>query len=395
MTGNVFFSDMPTNWIAYPDGLGIACVSVTIFLAIICLVTASLRMWVRITSGAIGVDDYLMAVGTGIFTASSIFCCMDVYAGLGSHDDRQDFTDWNKPAVIMYLIPWQITYAWCLLFIKCSICVSLFRITAERKFRLMLWGVMFLASLSALIGFIAVVITCNPIAKNWDPVLAADSSIGYCIDYNIIQGISYYISASSIITDWACAVIPCFIVWNLQMRRKLKISVVGILALGAVASLTTIIRLPYLGTYTATSDRYYQVCNIVIWSQIECGVGIIAASLPSLRRLVKNILEKSSSRGGSYHPRSGTDRHTATIGGGKGRSHSGKISRSTKMINLSRPGGNTTICAADRDTGCTWIELDDDSESQKHIITQTNEVSVSVEDTKNNGGISSADSVQR
>lgn len=56
------------------------------------------------------------------------------------------------------------------------------------------------------------------------------------------------------------------------------------------------------------------------------------------------------------------------------------MSRSVKMSNMNRPGGNTTVCAADSDMSRTWIELDDDSESQKHIITQTNEITISIED---------------
>lgn len=76
------------------------------------------------------------------------------------------------------------------------------------------------------------------------------------MDYSIIQNISYFISASSIITDWACAILPCFIVWKLNMKRKLKVSVAVVLALGAVASLSTIVRLPYLGAYTAPVDHY-------------------------------------------------------------------------------------------------------------------------------------------
>jgi hypothetical protein len=115
---------------------------------------------------------------------------------------------------------------------------------------------MVLATVSAMVGFIAVVITCQPMAKNWDPVIQADTSIGYCMTGNIVQNLSYYVSASSIVTDWACAIIPCFIVWNLQMKRKLKISVAAILALGAVASVTTIVRLPYLSAYTAPTDAY-------------------------------------------------------------------------------------------------------------------------------------------
>lgn len=37
----------------------------------------------------------------GLFTTNSIFACLDVYASLGSHDAREDLTDWNKSAVVM------------------------------------------------------------------------------------------------------------------------------------------------------------------------------------------------------------------------------------------------------------------------------------------------------
>ncbi|KAF7534513.1 hypothetical protein G7054_g6185 [Neopestalotiopsis clavispora] len=380
----IYFTDMTPNWLSNVDGLGMACLGITILLTIVSILAVSLRMFARIEAGATGIDDWLMVIATGLFTTDSIFACLDVYASLGSHDAREDLTDWNKSAVVMYLILWQIAYAWCLPFIKCSICFSLFRITSELKYRLLLWAVMVLATVSAMVGFIAVVITCQPMAKNWDPVIQADTNIGYCMTGNIVQNLSYYVSASSIVTDWACAIIPCFIVWNLQMKRKLKISVAAILALGAVASVTTIVRLPYLSAYTAPTDAYYQIANIVIWSEIECGVGIIAGSLPALRRFVKSILDKSS-KGGSYDPRSGSGMGTQTIGGGKGRSHTGKMSRSVKMSNLSRNGNNTVIEAGSKGgknhNNGNWIELEDDSESQKHIITQTNEISVSVEES--------------
>ncbi|KAK6209416.1 hypothetical protein LQW54_006269 [Pestalotiopsis sp. IQ-011] len=377
----VYFTDMTPNWLTDVGGLGVACLGINIVLTILSLLAVSLRMFARVEAGNIGIDDWLMVIAVGLFTTNSIFACLDVYASLGSHDAREDLTDWNKSAVVMYLVLWQVTHAWPLPFINCSICFSLFRITAEVNYRLLLWGVMFLATVSAMIGFIAVVITCQPIAKNWDPVLQADASIGYCMTGNITR-LSYYISASSIVTDWACAIIPCFIVWNLQMERRLKISVAGILALGAVASVNTLVRLPYLSAYTAPTDIYYQIANIVIWSEIECGVGIIAGLLPALRRFLKSILDKSS-RGGSYDPHSGSQFGTATIGGGKGRSHTGgKTSRSVKMSNLSRTNGNNTVIRAggSNNANGNWIELGNDSESQKHIITQTNEVSVSIEE---------------
>lgn len=50
-------------------------------------------------------------------------------------------------------------------------------------------------------------------------------------------------------TDWACAIIPFFIVAGLQMSRRRKISVIAILGLGVSASIATCIRMPYLKYY--------------------------------------------------------------------------------------------------------------------------------------------------
>ena len=67
------------------------------------------------------------------------------------------------------------------------------------------------------------------------------------------------------------------------------------------------------------------VGNIVLWSNIETAIGLIAGSLPSLRFLVvRNI--KSSRNGNSTGPSYGQksrDRNLVTIGGGGPASHGG------------------------------------------------------------------------
>lgn len=78
------------------------------------------------------------------------------------------------------------------------------------------------------------------------------------------------------------------------------------------ASLCTIIRLPYVKYYTRPNDNYLctsfaihhqsihltsqtdNCAHIVLWSIIESGIGIIAGSLPSLRRVLKRRLHLDS-----------------------------------------------------------------------------------------------------
>ncbi|KAK8054372.1 hypothetical protein PG996_013673 [Apiospora saccharicola] len=403
---SVAFSDMPENWLTNPDGLAIACLTITIVLALFAILVVGLRIYARHAIDALGIDDGFMVVATCLFVANSVLCCLDCFAGLGSRDEKVLANPWNGPAATMYLVLWQITYAWSLPFIKCSICFSLFRFTNERRHTIPLWCVMILATFSAMLGFVAVLITCQPIARNWDPAL---SNVGSCMDYSIIQNISYFISASSIITDWACAILPCFIVWNLNIKRKLKVSVAVVLALGAVASLSTIVRLPYLGAYTAPVDHYYKIANIVIWSEIECGVGIIAGSLPSLRGFFKYIRDKSSAGSSKRQHRhlslddNENSHHFVTIGGtGSEGDRTAAAASNLRLGNLGCSASNSTTCEAGGGTSSTgdgvsrrgahkgeaWVDLEDseeDSESQKRMIRRTHGYSVQVQSTHGQG----------
>lgn len=54
---------------------------------------------------------------------------------------------------------------------------------------------------------------------------------------------SYIGTAVQVVADWSCAITPFFIVWELQMPRKAKISVICILGLGILASIAALMRI--------------------------------------------------------------------------------------------------------------------------------------------------------
>lgn len=118
------------------------------------------------------------------------------------------------------------------------------RIITEKHLRIILWISLVASVASAMVGFISVVALCKPIQIYWDP--AAE---GWCAPMTIVTGMSYLVSAMSVVTDWTCSLLPCYVVWNLQMQPRLKASVCAVLALGIVASAATIVRLPYLRFY--------------------------------------------------------------------------------------------------------------------------------------------------
>jgi hypothetical protein len=57
---------------------------------------------------------------------------------------------------------------------------------------------------------------------------------GSCIPKHYIVGSTYAQGVLSAVVDWTLGIMPIFLVWNLQMNTRTKISVALILAFGAV-----------------------------------------------------------------------------------------------------------------------------------------------------------------
>lgn len=121
-----------------------------------------------------------------------------------------------------------ITYPPAAFAIKSSICTALLRFARSRRYRIPLYAIMVLSAIAALAAVLTWALQCEPIAANWDPTL------GKCAGADILVGISYYQSANSIATDWACAILPGFLLWDLQLKLRVKVSIILLLAMGVV-----------------------------------------------------------------------------------------------------------------------------------------------------------------
>ncbi|KAM0208284.1 hypothetical protein ACHAPQ_010047 [Fusarium lateritium] len=84
-----------------------------------------------------------------------------------------------------------------------------------------------------------------------------------------------------------------------------------VMGIGALASVATIIRLPYSAAYSKPAN---QICmctklsytnssnklpesigNIILWTVVECSLGIISCSMPMLRKPFKSLRKDDSS----------------------------------------------------------------------------------------------------
>lgn len=117
--------------------------------------------------------------------------------------------------------------------IKISIAILLHRICELKIHKIIIWVVLSVTQVYSLVFFLLFMLQCQPVDLFWLR-FTADAPSGSCLDTDIIANSFYAYSAINCCSDWTYSILPMFIVWRLQMRRRMKISVILVLATGVM-----------------------------------------------------------------------------------------------------------------------------------------------------------------
>ena len=363
-----------------PQGLAQAIIGLLAALIAINTITVAMRMYSRsvLVRGALGVDDMLAAGGYVCFLVATVYAIKGCYYGLGTRD-----ADLPAASSTLYLVRgaqlllwWQIPYVISIPLIKSAIAVQIMRLTQSLYYRVPLWFVVIGSTFNALSGLVAALVHCKPISASW-------TGMGTCGSNVPLLYLSYLFTAIAILSDFTCALAPFFLIRHLNMNSRRKWSLVGILSVGIGAGVFTIVRVPFFKHYLITEDALYYQGYIAMWSMLEEGVGMFAASLPSMRKLF-------SSYYGSSNRSRRADENTGP--GAATRSGGAKTTLDTPLQNLSTlypatkrgqfsvavstgqsnlNNANTNVNGNRDHTGGTWEVLDDsDASSHRGIMIQ-------------------------
>lgn len=164
-------------------------------------------------------------------------------------------------------------------FTKSSICSTLLRInkgTGHRKTTWALWLVTIAVAAASMTTFLYLVTRCDPITG--------------CRDSSDTRAVLYFVQTGIyILIDIALAVIPLFMIRGLNMQKSLKLSLGVILAMGGIACLASILRIPARLDNKDGADTGYKFGSVILWSVVETGLSIIACCLPMMRKLVRSF----------------------------------------------------------------------------------------------------------
>lgn len=84
------------------------------------------------------------------------------------------------------------------------------------------------SGLSAIIFMVGVANICHPITTLW-----GETTNGTC-NPKLDSDISFFFSAIEIVTDFALAILPAILLWDIQMKKTVKFSVIIILGMAAL-----------------------------------------------------------------------------------------------------------------------------------------------------------------
>lgn len=112
---------------------------------------------------------------------------------------------------------------------KISIAIFLLRVVRERVHSWILHGALVISVLAGTVFFCITMFQCNPVYHFWDR-----EHPGRCIDPNILSSLAILYSVFAIISDITFVVLPCFLVWKLNMKPKAKIALIPLLSMGCM-----------------------------------------------------------------------------------------------------------------------------------------------------------------
>ncbi|KAH0334426.1 hypothetical protein KCU81_g9469, partial [Aureobasidium melanogenum] len=298
----------------YPTHAG-ALVAISVTFLTITIFFASLRFFVRgYMIKSLGWDDWLI-----LLALASFVCQASFLIHLAWMEEHLNLTFIRPLAnALEYVVLELAFYIMTSLFLKLSLAVFFLRIVVAKWQRYIIIVGTSIFCLFTLAFFFIAVFQCGPPSQ-----FLLNNAKGKCLPWSVTGPLNYIHGTLNAITDWIFVSLPILVIRNANMNRKGKASVIGVLAIGVLGSVASIVRLYYIKDIhpraSSATEFFSKAATIAIVSIIELGLGITAACLATLRPLFKTLLDYSRNE---YTRGSGKDKSSAMERGGTKSSNS-------------------------------------------------------------------------
>ncbi|KAF3404512.1 hypothetical protein DPV78_002597 [Talaromyces pinophilus] len=257
------------------------------------MVIARIYIRVKIVKN-VGLDDWTIMAGMIFGLAYLGLTTANVIVGYGRHAVTLDLPHLEKAillntvgflfGILSFTIP------------KIAVAIMLIRILNPSKIqKYFVTGLVSFAACVAATCIILLFTECDPPASQWDKSIPNAT----CRDPWILIDFAVFTGALSAFVDLYLSIYPAVVLWKLNMSVKKRLALMCALGLGSIAAAMAVVKCTQLKGLADTADYTFGTWELVIWTNIEADVVVIASCIPTLQPLLEYILRKS--RGTSYN----------------------------------------------------------------------------------------------
>ncbi|OAQ65018.2 PTH11-type GPCR [Pochonia chlamydosporia 170] len=259
--------------------------SLTLLFTTLFIVTRFYAKW-KVLGGGVTMDDYATYSAYILMIG---YCITSYFAsahggGLNQwevrKDDIQPFFQSCYAATLFYA-PMALTVKLALLVIIIRVFGSVHKKTLIGVYVLVALLVIYYVS-----GFFIKLFICWPISAYWK------GETEKCMNQSAIVASDAIIS---VISDLTILLLPLPLTWSLQLPKRKRLRVCGLLCAGGIATAFSIYRLAMIVHERESTNQTIVFMKVILSGNAEAGIGLICACLPAV-----NALYVQQTRGSSY-----------------------------------------------------------------------------------------------
>lgn len=172
--------------------------------------------------------------------------------------------------------------------LKTSLALFFLRFLAERWARWTVWISVVLYSTLAFAMMLLAIFRCG-VPRNF---VVAEAT-GKCLPFRVLEITGYVHGALNASTDWVFPLLAVHFLRKTKISPLAKASCCAILFLAVVGSVASIVRTIYIPSIGPDGNIYSNSMKILVWTIVEGGTGIVAASSATFRPLFQRCSAKT------------------------------------------------------------------------------------------------------
>ncbi|KAH5282339.1 hypothetical protein HBI71_004250 [Parastagonospora nodorum] len=345
-----------------------------IIIVVLAATCCALRIFHKcLTSGLKGldVDDYIVLGATILGIATVIIIDRGVIPnGIGKDVWAVPFENITRFSFWLYIL--TLTYFLMVPTVKLALLFFFLRIFPKTWTRRLLWATVVFNVIYGIVFIIVGVFQCRPISYYWTQWDDTSSTSGHC---NNLNAIAWSNAIISIVIDIWMLALPLYEVYHLQLSWRRKICVSLMFLVGTFITVVSGLRLQSLVKFATSMNPTWDQAQIIHWSNIEMGVGVVCICMPSIRIMLVRLFPKAlGSRRDATHVYSKEGNRSGA--GGPHIFKSGLDKRSSRAPHAITYAQTYAVHRGDGDE-ISLVQMEDlESKAPKASSTHTSEISM-------------------